>query len=329
MARPVSRRKTPIVSGDSAITKRVNKNYCRFCQCNKAASKFYDAVDTYLDKNGKMSICIDCINEIFDKNFALNNDVSKTILVLCRMLNVAYLDSAVQAAILHVAKLVEKTGNMTGVFGIYKSKLTSFAGLNQTSVLTITEPSTHVSDVNYEEVDEHQDAEYLKQFWGENMSLDDYAYLERELDDWEKTHKHDSKAEITLLKEICLQQLVIRKERQLEHSLVAPLKLLQDLMKTANVDPAKASLNDSGKSQDTFSGFVKMIEENEPADYYKDKGLFKDYDNIEWYFDKYVRRPLKNFVTGSRDFDVTEDNDDTGDDDNSIMASAMRGEGDV
>ena len=42
-----------------------------------------------------------------------------------------------------------------------------------------------------------------------------------------------------------------------------------------------------------------------------------------------MRRPLKNFVTGSRDFDVTEDNDDTGDDDNSIMASAMRGEGDV
>ena len=81
-------------------------------------------------------------------------------------------------------------------------------------------------------------------------------------------------------------------------------------MRTASVDPAKANMASSGKSLDTFSAFIKTIEETEPAEYYKDKALFKDFDNINFYFEKYVRRPLKNFVTGSRDFNVDADTDD-------------------
>jgi hypothetical protein len=111
------------------------------------------------------------------------------------------------------------------------------------------------------------------------------------------------------LKEICHVELKIRKARIEDKSTASLVKELQDLMKTANVDPAKASLANAGKSQDTFSSFIKTIEENEPADFYKDKDLFKDFDNLDWYFKKYVTRPLKNFIQiGSRDFDVS-DND--------------------
>jgi len=87
------------------------------------------------------------------------------------------------------------------------------------------------------------------------------------------------------------------------------IKRLQDLMKTASVDPGKASLANSGKAKETFSSFVKVIEENEPASYYEDKKLFKDFDDIDFYFKKYVTRPLKNFVTQSRDFNVESEND--------------------
>jgi hypothetical protein len=88
------------------------------------------------------------------------------------------------------------------------------------------------------------------------------------------------------------------------------VKEKQDLMKTASVDPAKTALAGSGRSQDTFSAFIKTIEENEPADYYKDKEMFKDFDNIDWYFRKYVTRPLKNFITQSRDFSVEVDDEE-------------------
>ncbi len=54
---------------------------------------------------------------------------------------------------------------------------------------------------------------------------------------------------------------------------------------------------------------MKVIEENEPASYYEDKKLFKDFDDIDFYFKKYVTRPLKNFVTQSRDFNVDTEDD--------------------
>ena len=87
-------------------------------------------------------------------------------------------------------------------------------------------------------------------------------------------------------------------------------------MKTAAIDPNKANASGQGKGKESFSAFIKMIEETEPADFYKDKGLFKDFDNVEFYFEKYVTRPLKNFIMGSRDFNVEaekefDDEDDT------------------
>jgi hypothetical protein len=51
------------------------------------------------------------------------------------------------------------------------------------------------------------------------------------------------------------------------------------------------------------------VEETTPSEYYKDKELFKDFDNIGSYFKKYITRPIKNFVTGSRDFNVNTDDD--------------------
>lgn len=309
-AAPRSRKKATPAKMDSFDLdgNRIDKCYCRRCQRQMVPSKFLEATDTLLDRNGKMSVCSECIDDLFDKIFSVENDLSKTILRLCRMLNVVYLDTAVQSTISHASTMYNKNGKMPPVFGYYKAKVTSMAALNSTGILTFSEPGIAISDtpLNPDDVEGGHDA---IAFWGDGLSLEDYTFLEREFADWKKTHKSDTKAEITLLKEICFVQLDIRKKRTVNGTtgVGAELKLLQDLMKTASVDPAKASMANTGKSQDTFSSFIKTIEETEPADYYKDKELFKDFDNIEWYFDKYVRRPLKNFVMNSRDFNVSED----------------------
>ena len=98
-----------------------------------------------------------------------------------------------------------------------------------------------------------------------------------------------TKAEETLLKEICYKGLEIRNARTQGRSPGSLVKEYQELMKTANVDPAKTAIAGSGKARDTFSEFIKTIEQNEPADYYEDQKLFKDFDNIDFYFKKYYQ----------------------------------------
>lgn len=48
---------------------------------------------------------------------------------------------------------------------------------------------------------------------------------------------------------------------------------------------------------------LAIISQFTPEEYYKDRGLYKDFDKIGEYFTRFVKRPLKNLMTGSTDRD--------------------------
>jgi hypothetical protein len=301
----------------------VSSAHCRRCTLDLAPNKFYTAIDTDLDKNGLFSICKDCISEMFNLIYSAEHSIEKTVLKLCRKLNIKFSQEAIEATKAHIKTLEEKGKTDSPFIGIYLSKIHAVnkttmrmeSGLDLTysEVTSITINNGNTLD-NFNELDIESE---VISFWGEGYGTKEYEWLEKTLDEWKRSHKCDNKAEETLLREIVFKQFEIEKARKAQLSTASLIKELQDIMKTANVDPAKASLANSGKAQETFSSFIKMIEENEPASYYsqEDKKLFKDFDNIEYYFEKYVRRPLKNFVVGSRDFNVEgeqEDDDELG-----------------
>jgi len=319
--------KKPLVASNGVELETL---YCRKCCQQKNPRDFMTTSDPFLDSSGKMSVCKPCVNEMYQLVYTSERSVEKTILRMCRMLNVRFDEPALAATLVQMETASQKGRDIKNVFGVYKAKVNAPAlhgGCQNDPWLesdtTFREPGiTFISNPLPEDDEETFD---LEQFWGTNFSADDYAFLEKELDDWKKTHKSDTKAEIMLLKELCHKSLMIRKERALERPTASLIKELQELMKTANVDPAKASAATAGKTHDTYSSFIKTIEENEPADYYKDKDLFKDFDGIDWYFKKYITRPLKNFITGSRDFSV--ERDDEEDDDDFNMEDLINGIG--
>ena len=304
-------------------------SWCRKCMQMKKNSEFYDATDHLLDTNGKMSVCKDCINDLFMTTLQSEIDLNRTFLKVCRMLNIAYNEEAIGATLKHKETVENKGTVVENLFSIYKMKIVSVAKRDisrDSSIvdLTFTEPQVY-TEINPITDDDDEGEIDVKKRWGTNYTDEEYDFLETELADWEKTHKCDTKAEITLLKEICHKSLEIRNDRVGGKPTASKVKELQELMKTANVDPAKTAIAGGGKSQDTFSSFIKIIENEEPADYYKDKKVFEDFDNLDWYFKKYVTRPLKNFITQSRDFNVEVEDDD--DDDFSVEDTIFSSEG--
>jgi hypothetical protein len=282
----------------------------------KNPNEFFSGVDSTLDANGFMSICKQCCNEIYDNYYRVEHSIAKAILRTCRKIDLMFDEGSVESTETHLSTLASNNRPSDNIIGIYKSKLVqsqknNFADPNSEFDLTFHEFG--ISLPPNSPLEEGSDKDELEKAWGEGWDADDYDYLEEQFSEWKKTHKCDTKAEEMLLREICHKSLEIRKKRK-ENNGATPAALtkeLQDLMKTASVDPSKTSAANSGKSQDTFSSFIKIVEENEPADYYEDKDLFKDFDNIDFYFKKYVTRPLKNFITQSRDFNVdTDDQDD-------------------
>ena len=289
----------------------VENVYCRMCRENKKPSEFFSAVDEHLDSNGFFSICKQCCEKMYEGYFRTERDMARAILKTCRKINLKFDEAAVQSAKLHM-ETKKSTGN---VIGIYKSKLMATQRTNigdkVTSLdLTFIEPNIVLPLAHPLDSSEVSTAE-LQQKWGRNYNFEDYEYLEREYSEWEKTNSCETKAEKKLIIEICHKSLEIEKRREETGTTPSNLvKELQEIMKTAAVDPSKANAAGAGRTLETFSGIIKIIEETEPADYFEDKEMFKDFDNIGWYFRKYITRPLKNFITQSRDFNVSEDESD-------------------
>ena len=314
---------TKIVTSKTGV--EVEKVYCRRCMEHKIPREFWAAVDIEVDSNGFMSVCSDCANILFDNLIMADDSIELATLKMCRKLNMKYDEGAIESAKKQIETVRESGKTIPSFLSIYKIKLVSTQSTKfsnretedltyqEVTTINVSQDATTLQNLNEEEIDSE-----VVMFWGEGYGLKDYEWLEKKLADWKRTHKSDTEAEESLLREIVFKQFEIKKAREtLKPVTSSMLKDLQDLMKTANVDPAKAALANAGRSNDTFSSFIRMIEDNRPAEYYQDKELFRDFDGLEKYFTKYVVRPLKNFVTQSRDFSL-EDTDENEDDDLTI-----------
>ena len=53
----------------------------------------------------------------------------------------------------------------------------------------------------------------------------------------------------------------------------------------------------------SFGVTIETIERYTPAEYYKDQSLFSDFDKLKEYVERFMLRPLRNLMHGSKDRD--------------------------
>jgi hypothetical protein len=210
--------------------------------------------------------------------------------------------------------MLENGKNVKAIFSIYLMKLTA------------TKKSMNkggVNDFQYEDVgtiftEKQIDTtqipipEDVVKFWGKDLSRGDIEYLENEYANFKNTHSADTYAEIVLLKQVCTTMLDIKKARLAQDPTDKLVKELQELMKNLKISPYTAKSNDINSGADTFGQWIADIERTEPAQWLKSDSrgdMFRDVTNTDEYFQKYIVRPLKNFIQGSRDFNVDENED--------------------
>ena len=309
--RPTTRQTKPkeVVSRTGVTVKEI---YCRRCMKTKIPAMFYQAVDSLLDKNGYFSVCSDCCNEVYNNFYNENHSVEKSLLKTCRALNIRYDESAVQATNDTLFKYLEREKETEKTFGVYKSKLmklqnTRITDRNMNEDFTFYEPSISVTQ-NPMKDDETDNAAELKQFWGNNFEYDDYVWLEREFSEWKKTHKIDTRSEVSLLKMIVLKLFDIRKARAEGREASGLEKNFQDLLKTSALSPAQSNVASQGKSQDTFGLWIKDIEDFGPAEWWdKRRDQYVDAAGFGKYCEDYITRPISNFFGVSKNFDISDD----------------------
>jgi hypothetical protein len=292
--------------------------YCRKCMKTLPGTEFYDSVDkSRIDSNGKFSVCKDCIQKIYSELYDETQSIEKALHSLCIMMNVKYSNEAAAATKTNIETLMTGGKNINSVFGIYKSRLIS--------VNPSMDKST-VEDLTYRDVGTIFTTEVINTkeipipmevivFWGKDIPRKDIEFLEGEYTNFKNSHKADTYAEIVLLKQICYTLLSIKNLRANNDDTGDAVKELQALMKTVAVSPNSLSAGVANKGAETFGLWIQDIEREEPAQWLKSdpRGeIYRDVGDVEEYFQKYIVRPLKNFIMSSKDFNVDDNDIDDG-----------------
>ena len=299
------------------------KYYCRKCMKALSDDNFYKAIDGGLvDSNKKFSVCKSCVQDIYDIIYAETNSMEKTIHRLCTIFNVRFTNEALDATKSHVQTLMDNGKNVSAIFSIYLMKLIATkksmdkGGINDFQYEDVGVIFTE-KKINIQEIAIPQE---VVDFWGRDIPREDVQFLEKEYANFKNTHKADTYAEITLLKQVCFTLLDIKKARANNDDTGDFIKEMQSLMKSLEISPNAAKTSPTG-GVDTFGMWIQDIEREEPAQWLKTDprgDMYRDVANVEDYFQKYIVRPLKNFIQGSRDFNTDEEEIEKEFDDNEI-----------
>ena len=188
--------------------------------------------------------------------------------------------------------------------GDYANKL----NLNQ----TVRKGSTYIDTIKLKSsnegktIDSIEDLEDIKdyiitpkmiKFWGSGYDPKVYPTLQGYYDELLKLC--DSKPDIKkqkMMKNLCLLEYQMQINIQAGKDIGTLSNSYKTMFEASGLKTDEVDVN-----KDSYGTWLAMIEKYTPADYYKDKSKYKDFFGIGEYIERFMFRPLKNLLTGSKE----------------------------
>lgn len=138
--------------------------------------------------------------------------------------------------------------------------------------------------------------------WGLGFSEIDYKILDEHYRMIKKNNPNCDNNQEIFVKALCnLNMLMVRALKDGDSDKY--VKLTEQYSKTFTKAGLKTIQETDNSADECLGVTLATIAQYTPEEYYKDKELYKDFDGIGEYFDRFVRRPLKNLLTGTTERD--------------------------
>lgn len=269
-------------------------NYCTMQLSTKCKNKngtlpvgdFYSAYENPFYVSGRFNICKHCLKEYVYIGGDVDKEKFKNIL---RIFDIPFLQKEFESA---------EFENMDTIGAYMKNVYLNYKGSTW-----LNSDGTGNTNDDFVSNDDFKLTKEIVKRWGKGFSIEEYQWLEEDYVEWCLNHESEKMSMQRLFQMICVKELEIRNARQQCKSTEKLEKALMDLMNSSNLTPRTMSAINETDSAKIYGMWIRDIERYRPAEYFKDKKLYSDYDGIKDYFDRFVLRPMKNLLTGSRDFD--------------------------
>lgn len=258
---------------------------CRKKQGELPLTDFYTASNLTFYNNGKFNICKHCLKEYLYDEQEINVIRLKNIL---RIFDLPFLEKEFTSAV---------NGKNETIGTYIKNIMLNHKGETWLDG-DLVQDSNKTTDTSFKP---SKNLELVKK-WGRGFSDDDLNWLEDDYIEWTTENDCRKLSAKKLIKMICIKELEIRKA--IEDGLPTDKleKSLLELMNNSNLTPKTMGASTDDDSSKTYGEFIRDIERFRPCEYFDDKEIYEDVDGIGQYFKDFVLRPLRNLVTGSRDF---------------------------
>lgn len=282
---------------------------CTCCGKKKALSNFYYS-SSYVNKNTEtVQICKDCIFSYVDSNDK-NEELNK-IKEILRMIDKPFIESMWNKS----KEEAEKRNRDT--FGTYMKNVAMPHSRDKT--WKDSQFKEDIVVVKKEEVPLENDTitdEQLREMtktWGigsdEGYSIEDYLYMQDFYDKYMAKFPNNSPAQVNTYK--TLAKIHLKAEKKLENDEIKEWKELMDVSSKLHNDAKIKAVQTGGIGEDKglhcYGLWVADVENDEPAEHFEKKPLYKDYDGLGKDWARFILRPLKNIFTNERDFNVGDD----------------------
>lgn len=258
----------------------------------------------YKGNNGYMTICIRCISELFNGYIDFfDKDEDAAMERICQITDMCVDEVAWAAS----RKISADRSRMSAY--VSKLNLKNSAGETYSDTL-IKRWEAQAAEAENAPVPEEEEAlqiakETLRRF-GVGFSDVEYDVMESEYNSWvEKYGAPMDKRQEELYVTMCYLKLNLQKGIQNDSGGVGTLANSYKSF----IEAATTEIEDRKKKAEAemelkpLGVLIRDIEQYCPAEYYQDKKLYADFDHLKEYISRFMARPLRNLLTGSKEMD--------------------------
>lgn len=287
-------------------TQRVDKKYkCTCCGASwdnqkthfsKSASPLYQA------NNGYLNICNTCRDIYYYQLVELysGNEIH-AIRHMCQQFDIIFHDDALSAS-----KQISADRSRFSHY-LAKKNLGQTAKVGATYIDGIkhdylNRQESIVESVEQAKIDEISVKASALDRWGVGFTEADYKNLEEHYKMLKKNNPNCDNNQEIFIKSLCnLNMLMVKALKDGDSDKY--VKLTDQYSKTFTKAGLKTIQEIDNSADESFGVTLATISMYTPEEYYKNKELYKDFDGIGSYFERFVKRPLKNLMTGSTERD--------------------------
>lgn len=281
---------------------------CTTCGTLHPIVDFYKSANRFWIGAGHLPVCKECMNKLFTLYKTEYKNTRKALQKMCMTFDLYYSD-----------KLYEGFGGNSKIkFSDYMKKINVSQYRTKTFEDSIREgfalgKTATVEQIEQAEIENYVPDDSLVEFWGYGYVPTEYKILQEHYEKLKKDNPNCQGNQEIFIRDLCdinLMKIQAKAEKN--------VKNYNDLCKQYRDTFEQAGLStkttDDSSDETPLGVLIEQFENYAPAEIYQDQELYRDFDGIGDYFNRFVLRSLRNteFGTTERDpeFSVPEEPDE-------------------